>query len=141
GELRAVGFTLERLWKSLGVSGAVTRISGRGAIDANVRALLGGDGTGLYAHGVAELRDLKWGNTLRLGQLKGIVALTPTVWRVDPLGGEIFGGEVSGFLWGGAGTEKNGRSQLGFEMQVDRASLKGALRFLRVPGPNSSGFG
>jgi translocation and assembly module TamB len=141
GELRAVGFTLERLWKTLGMTGALTRISGRGAIDANLRALLGGDGSGLYAHGLAELRDLKWGNTLALGQLKGILALTPNYWRVDPLAGELFGGEVNGFMWGGEAPGQAGGNQLGFEMQVERASLKGALAFLNVLGPGSSGFG
>src|SRR5262249_34263524 len=93
GELRAVGFELRPLWRALGLTGPVTRLSGRGALDANVRALLGGRGAGLYTHGRIEFRNLKWGPGVAIGGLQGIVASTPGVWRVDPIRGALFGGE------------------------------------------------
>ncbi len=75
-------------------------MKGLGAIDANIRNTLAGAGAGLSAHGVAEFRNLSWGTRYPLGQLRGIVALSPTTWRIEPLTGELLGGLASGFAWG-----------------------------------------
>jgi translocation and assembly module TamB len=161
GELQAVDFRLERGWASQRITGALAKLAGRGAIDANVRFMLGGPEPGPYVHGVAELRDLRW-ESHELGRLRGIVAATPTVWRIDPLTGELFGGAVSGNVWGtspspaakavnGAGAAEAEvqvrvgaeapHRQFGFELRVDRASLKSAFAFIPVLGRQLDGFG
>ncbi len=143
GELRAVGFLLDRVWKTLGISGAVLRLTGRGAIDANLRAVLGGPMSGLYAHGIAELRDLRWSDSPALGRLRGIVVILPDAWRVEPISGDLLGGVVSGLLWG-SGLESvdpaGPRRQVGFNLRLDRAplpivaELAPALRSVKLQG-------
>lgn len=134
GELRAVGFLLERVLPALGFSGAATRIRGEGAIDANLRAVLAGKDAGLYAHGVTEVRNLRMGNVMSFGRVRGVVALTPSSWRVDPIHGDLLGGVLTGFLWGTTPAadpahERDGISggRVGFEVRIDRASLRSAL--------------
>jgi len=143
GELRAVGFTLDRVWKSFGLTGVASRLTGRGAVDANLRAVLGGPTSGLYAHGVAELRDLSYKGSVPLGRLRGVLTMTPDGWRVDRLGGDLLGGVVSGFLW-----ESNhgdpvapAKRQVGFNVRVDRAELIDAAAFLPVKGLKVQGYG
>ncbi len=139
GELRAAGFELADVWKAIGVTGAATRLAGLGAINANLRAARAGPDAGLWAHGYAEFRNLSWGTTYPLGQLRGVVALTPTVWRVEPLSGELLGGVANGFVWGT--TPERGPKQLGFDFRIERASLPRALAFLPTLGKNIDGFG
>jgi translocation and assembly module TamB len=125
-EARAVGFALDRLWKAAGLGGALARLSGQGAVDANVRAVLGGPDAGLYAHGVAEVRRLKWGDAAGLGRARGVVAATPEVWRIDPLSGRVLGGDITGFVWGNG--PARGQSQGGFDLKLDRAMLREVAR-------------
>lgn len=151
GELRAVGFSLGQVWKSQGMTGLISHLRGEGAIDANIRAVLGGPDAGLYAHGVAEFRDLRWGETAALGRLRGVIAATPTVWRIDPIRGDLLDGAVTGFLWGRGSTRRApgaignpaepARRQLGFDLRVDRVSLRAVLAFLRLHGLAAEGFG
>ena len=143
GEIRAIGFLLERVWKARGIGGATARMLGRGAVNANLRAVLQGPDAGLYTHGFVELRDLKWGERLTLGRLRGVMAGTPTGWRIDPVSGDLLGGPVSGFLWAAspaAGAGGAGR-QVGFELRVDRASLSGVRAFLPGMPRDLEGFG
>jgi translocation and assembly module TamB len=141
GELQAVGFLLDRLWKARGITGATARLLGRGAFDANVRAVLEGPGAGLYTHGILELRDLRWGESLPLGRVRGIVAGTPTLWRVDPVSGEILGGPVSGFLRASLPRGDGIGPEAGFELRVDRAPLRNALAFLPGLSRDLDGYG
>jgi translocation and assembly module TamB len=139
GELRAAGFTLAGLWKALGVTGAAAHLEGQGAVDANLRAARTATGEGLWAHGIVEVRDLNWGSHYPLGHLRGIVAMSPTVWRIEPLGGELLGGPARGFVWGT--TPATGPRQLGFDLRVDRAALKHALAFLPFLARQANGYG
>jgi translocation and assembly module TamB len=120
GELRIVGFTLGGLGEAIGAAGARERLGGLGALDANVRAAL--SGSALWAHGAVELRDVRWGGNDPLGHLRGIVAITPVSWRVDPIQGELLGGPASGLAWGE--TPARGPRRRGFGLRIDRAALK-----------------
>jgi translocation and assembly module TamB len=137
-ELRAAGFALDRAWRALGLTGVLARLGGLGAIDANLRAIPAGPDSGLYAHGVVEMRNLSWG-AYPLGRLRGIVVRTPASWRVEPLSGDILGGLASGFLWGT--TPARGGRRLGFDLRLDRASLKRALAFEPMLANNFDGDG
>ena len=139
GEIQAVGFTLARAWRALGMKGAVASLEGLGAIDANVRSLPSGTDAGLWAHGIAEFRDLSWGIDYPLGQLRGIVVKTPASWRVEPLTGEILGGPVHGFLWGT--TPARGGRKLGFDLRIDQADLRRVLALLPMLARNAEGSG
>jgi translocation and assembly module TamB len=145
GELRAVGFSLDRLWMALGAPGVVSRVTGRGAIDANLRAVLGGPDAGLFAHGRAEFRDLKWSEAVSLGRLRGVMILTPTAWRVDPVNGDLLGGVASGALWGTTSAVEpanpGGGRQMGFDVRVDRLALRAATSFMPLPSLRVDGFG
>ena len=100
GNLKVVGFSLLRLWKALELTGMVAQLEGLGASEANIRYVVGGHGAGLWLHGVSEFRNLGWGPRFPLGHLRGIVALTPNGWRIDPISGELLGGTARGYLWG-----------------------------------------
>ncbi|MDR3632686.1 MAG: AsmA-like C-terminal region-containing protein [Isosphaeraceae bacterium] len=139
GEFRAAGFTLDRVWKILGITGAAAHLEGQGAVDANLRAPREGPDAGLWVHGLAEFRDLRWGRSYPLGHLRGTVALTPTSWWVEPLEGELLGGPASGHLWG-ASPAKGPRS-LGFEFRIDRAPLERVLAILPALKGKCDGFG
>ncbi len=132
GELRAVGFSLERAWKALGVSGMIARLSGRGAIDANLRAAFTQPGVGLYAHGLFELRDLTWGDSGPLGGLKGVLKMTPEGWRVESINGDLLGGVASGFLWGSPPDPASQviKPKVGFNLRLDRLELIDLTAFL-----------
>ena len=130
GEFRAAGFELAQVWKALGLAGAVSRLGGRGAIDANVRAVLDEPGSGLYAHGLAEVRGLTWHSATPVGRLRGVIAVTPRSWRVDQFTGDLLGGSVGGAVWGGPPPAGSGRPALGYEFRVERASLKTAVEAL-----------
>ena len=77
GELRAAGFSLEQVWKALGLTGGAAQLEGLGAIDVNLRAGHAGGKDGLWAQGLAEFRDLSWGKHYPLGQLRGTVGAPP----------------------------------------------------------------
>jgi translocation and assembly module TamB len=139
GELRAAGFTLDRVWKALGVTGAATHLAGEGAVDANLRVPRAGPDAGLWVHGLAEFRGLRWGDALPLGHLRGTVALTPTSWWVEPLEGELLGGPASGQLWGTM--PARGPRHLGFEFRIDRAPLDRVLGVVPALKGRCDGFG
>jgi translocation and assembly module TamB len=141
GEVRIAGFALANLWKALGVTGAAARLSGRGAIDANVREILTGADKGLWAHGIVELRDLAWNAHphLAIGHVRGVAVKSPTVWRLDPLSGELIGGPASGVIWGTIPAQ--GRGQVGFNLRIERAVLRRMLSFVPMLGRSVDGFG
>jgi|GEM_PF-2331635 len=125
GELRAVGFTLEQVWKAMGAAGTMGQLSGRGALNANLRDVLSGNDKGLWARGIVEFRDLNWAGRLPLGQLSGIMDLAPATWRVDPISGSVLGGAASGSAWGTAPAHDAARA--GFRVRIDRAALRQVL--------------
>lgn len=141
GEVRIAGFTLGHLWKALGITGAASRLSGEGAIDANVREILAGADKGLWAHGIIELRDLAWNAHphLAIGHVRGIAVKSPKVWRLDPLRGELLGGPASGLIWGT--TPAQGPGRVGFNLRIERAALRRLLSFVPVLGRSVEGFG
>ncbi len=122
GELRFVGFTLDHVWKALGTTGTVGHLSGRGALDVNLRDEIAGKDKGLSARGVIEFRDLNWGSKLPLGQLRATLDKSPAAWRIDPVSGNILGGTASGSAWGT--TPASEPATAGFRFRVDRAALR-----------------
>jgi len=146
GEARAVGFALDQLWRALGMSGSLSAIGGRGAVDANVRLIPEGPRAGLYAHGQAEVRDLRYRAAEPFGRVRGVVAVTPGRWRVDDVGGDLLGGPLHGSIWGvlpsAAGTTGGGGGPLrGVDLRLDGASLKTVAVTLGYPAHLVEGFG
>ncbi|WP_422925000.1 AsmA-like C-terminal region-containing protein [Singulisphaera sp. PoT] len=129
GELRFVGFHLQPIWKLLGTAGAFDPLSGRGALNANIRQVFSGADKGLWARGIVEFRDLAWARKLGLGQLRGIVDISPSSVRVDPISGAVLGGAASGVAWGTYNPTEAPRG--GFRVRIDRA----VLRQLLAPWP------
>ncbi len=119
--LQAVRFTLrEDVWQALGVTGALAKLRGQGALDANVR--LSESPPEIWARGVAEFRELRWGPEYLIGRLQGIFALAPESWQIRSLNGELFGGTASGEIEAGPPSE-DGDQPLRFRFQIDRAAL------------------
>ncbi|MBX6314140.1 MAG: hypothetical protein IRY99_14675, partial [Isosphaeraceae bacterium] len=135
-EVQAVGFTLTNLWRALGLKGALANLRGLAALDANVRTSLAA--ADLRAQGIAEIRDLRWGPDYPLGRLRGIVALMPAGWRVEPLTGELWGGEARGAFWGE--TPARGRRRYGFALEIDRALLTRVAEFDPTLAPHLTGL-
>ncbi len=139
GELRATDLGLEPLWKALGLSGAAGRLEGVASLDANIRAGRIGREDGVWAHGLAELRDLSWGKHHSLGQVRGTIALMPDSWWIEPLEGGLFGGLANGRAWGTFPTKRPAKA--GFELRIDRAALHQLLAFEPELAKHSEGFG
>ena len=115
GQLQAVGFTLSDLWAALGVTGAPSNLHGQGAVDANVLATL--DPFFPRASAVVEFRELRWGDDLPLGRLRGVVGVTPMTVQVHSLDGELLGGTVEG----SAHPEVSGRTA--FDLRLEQLAL------------------
>ncbi len=126
-ELRAAGFTLAEVWTLLEVKGAPPTLTGRAAIDANLRVRQAG-AIAVGIHGFLEVRDLHWGSHYPLGNLRGVLARTPVAWRIDTIRGDLFGGVAGGVVWGD--TAVTGANAVNFELVADRASLGKAFGFL-----------
>lgn len=139
GELQFVGFSVEQLWKALGIPGGQALVVGQGAVNANVRQVMAGASQGLWAHGIVELRDLKSDQGEPLGRLRGIVAKSPTVWRVDPLNGELMGGSTQGTVWGT--TPSQSAPEVGFNLRLERVTLKRFLSFVPAWASYVAGLG
>lgn len=141
GEIRAVGFGLDPLWESLGLAGLAARLSGVGAVDANIRLLAGGRNPGLYTHGLVEFRGLHWGPKVPLGRLQGVLASGPSVWRVDSIRGELLGGAAGGYLWGDTAAAPAGPARrFGVDLRVERAPLRRVLELFPVTVPGVDGL-
>lgn len=115
--LKAVGFRIEGLLKALGVGGAAAGLEGVGAIDANIRTRL--TEPELRVRGVAEAREVTWGDGFPLGSMRGVVTLSPEGWRVDELTGDVLGGTARGSVV--AARPRAGPSRMEFNLDVDRA--------------------
>ncbi len=128
-ELRAAGFTLADLWGLLGIKGAPADLHGRASINANLRArpTLPLD---LGVHGYVEVRELRWGHAVPLGNLRGILSRSADLWRVDSIRGDLVGGSVQGTAWGE--TPAKGPHPVNFEFEADRV----ALPLLLAPAPH-----
>lgn len=141
GELIAVGFMLDQVWKAFGQTGAITAVSGRGALNANLRAELS---RGFAARGVVEFRDLRWRPAMPIGGLSGVVALSPEGWRLDSLRGKVLGGAISGHARGDLGPgrpDQPERTPLAFLILIDRVSLKDLLVRAPTYAAVTEGFG
>ncbi len=144
GELHAVGFTLDQVWKAFGQTGAVSALGGRGALNANLRAELRGTTPAIAARGFVEFRDLLWKPSTPLGGLSGVLAISPERWRLDSLRGEVLGGAISGHVQGDLGStifDDAAHRPLDFSVRIDRVALKEVLA--RAPALASvvEGFG
>ncbi|SIO66682.1 translocation and assembly module TamB [Singulisphaera sp. GP187] len=139
GEFRFVGFSLDRIWKAFQITGSPALLSGQGAIDANLRGVLEGVAKGVWLHGFLDLDDLKWDRKEPVGRLRGVVAKTPTTWRVEPLNGELMGGLASGLFWGT--TPAQGNPEVGFNLRIERAALKRMLVVAPMLAGQISGLG
>jgi len=137
GEVRAVGFGLGGLWHGIGLA-ALAPLGGRGAVDANVRVPLGTPKPGVYARGLAEARELRWG-TAPLGHVRGTITLTPTALRITPLEGELLGGVLSGGLRSEATAAGARRSD--FELALDSIDLAHATAMIPGLAHHLNGFG
>jgi translocation and assembly module TamB len=125
-ELKAAGFKLVDIWKLAGLKSPPGLLQGRAAIDANLRARVA-TGMALGLHGIVEVRDLKWGHDITLGNLHGILAKTPTTFRFDQLRGDLLGGTVSGEVWGMTPTDRP--VDVNFDLHADHASLHRLFSF------------
>ena len=114
-----MGFPLETIWKGLGMGGAAAHLRGVAAMDAALRDAA--DGSGLWVRGIAEVRNLSWGDHVPLGHLKGVVALTPTSWRIGPVTGDLLGGVATGSAWAEPASGQG--KHVAFDMRVERAGL------------------
>ena len=132
GVFQTVNFQIEPILKALGQTGPLSHLQGRGAIDANLRASMSSK-PHIMARGIAELRDLKWGfkRPVAIGLLKSVVELTPAGWRLDPVGGTILGGQVSGSAWGTFVSA--GPTSQDFDIKIEHASLD-QIEHLAPPG-------
>jgi translocation and assembly module TamB len=136
-ELKAVGFRLGEVWKSLGMVGGLSRLDGLGAFDANIRAKL--RPFEMYSRGIFEFRDLHYGNLLNLGTLSGNATLTPNTWQIDQVKGELLGGVVSGEAH--SETRTSGSRVVAFDFKVDRASLAKMTTAVPILAREVEGFG
>lgn len=127
GRARAVDLQIGDLWKTLGVSSALSKLQGVVALDANLLA----DAAlkHVRAHGFAEVRDLRWTNAFPLGRLKGIFTRTVDGWRLDPVDGEILGSPARGSVWGD--TLPGQARRIGFGLDLEHVPLRRTL----VPFP------
>jgi translocation and assembly module TamB len=136
-EIQADGFMLRQLWKALGVTGPLQGLEGHGVLDANLRTSMAEFEP--WVHGLAEIHSLRWGSHYPLGHLNGEVIVTPEKWRIENMHGNLFGGLAQGSVWGNQLTVDPRR--LGFELEVDRASLPGVAAMLPSLSRHLSGFG
>jgi translocation and assembly module TamB len=136
-ELQAAGFRLNQAWKGLGMAGGLAELDGEGAIDVNLRAAPAAKK--LWARGLFELRDLHYGHHLNLGGLRGVVALSPSSWRLDQMSGELLGGLASGEARGVS--SPGGHRQVDFDFKIDRASLARILASVPSLAHKADGFG
>ena len=137
-KLQAAGFTIAEIWNLLGMKGTAPALAGRAAIEANVRAPVA-NLEGIGVHGVVEVRDLRWGQSYPLGNLRGILARTSETWRLDSLRGDLVGGSASGVAW--SVTPAEGPAPINFELQTDRASLPKLFAFAPAIERQIQGFG
>ncbi|HEV3166045.1 MAG TPA: AsmA-like C-terminal region-containing protein, partial [Isosphaeraceae bacterium] len=136
-KLKVEGFSLAQLWQAVNRTGPLARLDGTGTLDASLHTPLAA--FALRATGVAEFQDLHWGGQYPLGHIRGVFAMTPQLWRVEPLTGHLLGGPSQGAIWGD--TPAQGPHHLGFDLAVDRASLSQALGMLPTISRHISGFG
>ncbi len=137
-EIRVADFGPAEIARLLGIDGFPAELKGRAAIDANLRALRP-DPTTVAAHGFVEIRDLRWGDRLPLGDLRGIVERTADWWRIDDLRGDLLGGVASGVARGV--TPARGPRTVGFRLDIDRAVLARLLASAPWLAQRAEGFG
>ncbi len=108
------------LWTALGVGGALDRLQGEGAVDANLR--LSVQPFDVHAHGVAEFRNLRLGTSGQIGRLRGEFLVAPDLWKVENLSGELFGGSSSGSLTYTLATAEEPNT-LDYEVEINSADV------------------
>ncbi len=104
----------------------------RGRASVKGRGQLRGGLDPAHARGEAsvELEEPIWGYDYVLGRkVQTRVSQSPEGWRIGPLGGELFGGKLSGDgIW--MYRDGNGRARYGADARVERLELARALSFL-----------
>jgi translocation and assembly module TamB len=137
GEVQLAGFRLDQVWRGLGVGGKLAELEGSGAFVANWRASL--RPLKLWSRGLFELRDLRMGSHMMLGNLKGTASWTPTFWRLDSLDGDLFGGTVTGAARGE--TLAGGGRIAVADLKVERASIHRMLANVPDLARSVEGYG
>ena len=137
-EAKIVGFRFGDAWRGLGMNGGIAELDGEGAIVANLRATV--EPPQLWSRGVFELRGLKYGTRLPIGDLRGQLALTPTSWRLESVEGSLFGGVTGGGARGAVRLGK-GLGDSTFDFRVDRASVPKLLASVPALARGSDGYG
>ncbi|WP_435006440.1 AsmA-like C-terminal region-containing protein [Tundrisphaera lichenicola] len=136
-QVQAAGFRLNEAWQGMGISGGLGELDGLGAIDANLRGSI--QPSRLWSRGIFELRNLRYGQNLDLGGLRGTFSLSPTTWRLEELTGDLLGGLTSGEARGVsiAGAPKD----INFDFRITRASIARMLAAFPALSRNAQGFG
>ncbi len=136
-EAKVVGFRLGDAWRGLGMSGGLAELDGQGAVNANLRAMI--DPPQLWSRGLFELRELKYGHHLVIGDLRGQASVSPTSWKLEQVEGTLFGGVAGG---GASGVLRSGAlGQSSFDFRIDRASVPKLLASVPALARGASGYG
>jgi len=136
-EAKVVGFRLGDAWRGLGMSGGLAELEGLGAVNANFRATI--DPPQLWSRGLFELRELRYGQHLAIGDLRGQASVSPTSWKLDQVEGTLFGGIAGG---GASGVVRSGAlGPSSFDFKVDRASVPKLLAVVPALARGASGYG
>ena len=97
-------------------------------------------GSDLRARGLAEVRDLRWGDAFPDRRPEGDDHFhRPQSWRIDPLSGDVLGGSARGSVV--SDRPASGPRHLKFDLEIDRASLKRSLAFIPALASKLDGVG
>jgi translocation and assembly module TamB len=129
-QVEALRLQLYEIWGALGTSGPLADLRGRASYKGRVEFRGGLDPDHARGRGSAELDELIWGYDYRLGnKLLAEVSKGPEGWRVGPLGGELFGGDVHGDgAW--MYRDREGREKYGVDVRADRLQIPRVFSFL-----------
>ncbi len=125
--VEALGLNLYELWNAIGTTGALADLRGQATARGDVQLRGGLDLAHTEGEGTVELRQLIWGFDEQLSDnLRARVSRFADGWRVGPLGGELFGGELAGDgLWMYPGDR--GRPMYGVDARIERVMLSRLL--------------
>ena len=134
---RADGLRLGDAWRGLGMHGGLAELDGTGSFNANIRATV--EPPHLWSRGLFDLRGLRYGPRLAIGDLRGQVAVCPTSWKLEGVQGTLFGGVASGAASGVLRSGALGPST--FDFKVDRAAVAKLLASVPHLASGATGYG